>query len=86
MGTWEHREHREILEGNKGTRTPPGRPSLIQARRRYFYFIICQSNILCGIWMVLDPFWTIFWEVSHANKLLDKLFSMNFTGFSYRCV
>ena len=25
MGTW---EHRAILEGNKGTRTPPGRPSL----------------------------------------------------------
>ena len=25
VGTW---EHRAILEGNKGTRTPPGRPSL----------------------------------------------------------
>ena len=25
VGTW---EHRVILEGNKGTRTPPGRPSL----------------------------------------------------------
>jgi len=24
VGTW---EHRAILEGNKGTRTPPGRPS-----------------------------------------------------------
>ena len=26
MGTW---EHRAILEGYKGTRIPPGRPSLI---------------------------------------------------------
>ena len=26
MGTW---EHRAILEGNKGTRTPPGRPSQV---------------------------------------------------------
>ena len=27
MGTW---EHRAILEGNKGTRTPPGRPSFLE--------------------------------------------------------
>jgi len=26
VGTW---EHRAILEGNKGTRTPPGRPSFM---------------------------------------------------------
>jgi len=27
VGTW---EHRAILEGNKGTRTPPGRPSYLK--------------------------------------------------------
>ena len=29
VGTW---EHRAILEGNKGTRTPPGRPSVKDKR------------------------------------------------------
>ena len=34
----------------------------------------------------LDPFWTTFWEVNHANKLLDiPRFSMNFTGFIDVC-
>ena len=36
VGTW---KHRAILEGNKGTRTPPGRPSLV---------LLKTAGIRCG--------------------------------------
>ena len=43
MGTW---EHRAILEGKKGTRTPPGRPSTVYLLSIYVLTLF-TSLVMC---------------------------------------
>ena len=59
VGTW---EHRAILEGNKGTRTPPGRPSF---KRRTFHVpnsFFAQRKIMTS-------------SVAHFVERIRRLFS-----------
>ena len=43
VGTW---EHRAILEGNKGTRIPPGRPSCFSRTEEFSFKFIRSSYLL----------------------------------------
>ena len=79
VGTW---EHRAILEGNKGTRTPPGRPSLMTF---FFLLLLAWAGAAC-----VSPRARARGQTSHVSKyspgshVYRELITKNFHHLSFQ--